>query len=104
MYKCNDCCKTFEKPNSVLNARGTRDDECPYCESWKFKELPKLKISETLIIGFDASYNDDAPVLMVSNIKGTTHTCINMFIGKEAEELYTKLTQKIKGAVINVRS
>lgn len=53
-----------------------------------------LKTSETLLIGFDSSGKKDSSVLTVLRKDGTMLQEVGNFSGKEAEELYKKLTGK----------
>lgn len=57
------------------------------------EEKKMLSVSKSLIIGFDSSDEDDS-VLTVNEIIDNNYNCINVFMGKEAEELYEKLTNK----------
>lgn len=54
------------------------------------------KINESLIIGVDFSENEDVGVMVVGRQNKGLVTIINAFQGKDAEELYKKLTTVIK--------
>ena len=45
-----------------------------------------------LIIGYNKSEKGDFSALSVCRCKGELLVCVNTFIGKEADELYKKLT------------
>ncbi len=47
---------------------------------------------DMLLIGFDESNNKDIPVLTVGRKTGNKMSLINVFTGKEASDLYAKLT------------
>ena len=57
----------------------------------------KENVNESIIVGFDSS-NGDNSVLIVSrkNINKNRIDVINAFEGKEAEDLYLKLTTPVK--------
>ena len=52
-----------------------------------------LSISESYILGFDMGLDDDA-VLSVIKQEGNRFSLMKVIIGREAEELYEKLTNK----------
>lgn len=55
-----------------------------------------LKISESYIVGVDISDSEDASVFSVSKFDGTKLTIVKTFVGKDAEEMYERLTgQKV---------
>lgn len=54
------------------------------------------KINESLIIGVDFSENDDIGVMVVGRQNKGQVNIINAFQGKDAEELYKKLTTVIE--------
>lgn len=52
-----------------------------------------MELNQTLVIGFDISDNEkDLDILAVGRKDGEITTIINMFIGKEAREMYDRLT------------
>lgn len=51
-----------------------------------------MELNQTLVIGFDFSNGKDLDILAVGRKDGETTTIINMFIGKEAREIYDRLT------------
>lgn len=54
-----------------------------------------MKITDSLIIGFDSSNGEDIEVLIVGRkTKGEVVDIINAFQGEEAVELYKKLTER----------
>lgn len=48
--------------------------------------------SDTLLVGFDHSHGDIAVLIVGRKGPGETVEIINQFQGKDAEELYKKLT------------
>lgn len=53
------------------------------------------KTTDSIIIGYDYTHGTDKSVLIVGRkSKGVAAEIINAFQGKEAEELYKKLTTK----------
>lgn len=54
------------------------------------------KINESLIIGVDFSENRDTGVMVVGRQINGKMNVINAFHGKDAEELYAKLTTVLK--------
>lgn len=55
-----------------------------------------LPISESYILGFDMGLGDDA-VLSVIKQEGNRFSLMKVIVGREAEELYEKLTNKTLG-------
>lgn len=53
-----------------------------------------LKISQSLIVSFDCLGDEDSSILSVSKYDGSGLKFVRAFAGKEAKELYTKLTNK----------
>ena len=52
-----------------------------------------LKVSESLIIGIDITHEDES-VITVARSNGSKLTHVKTITGKEAEDLYNKLTNK----------
>lgn len=53
-----------------------------------------MKKSDTLLVGFDHTHGDIAVLIIGRKDAGEKVNIINQFHGKEAEELYQKLTEK----------
>ena len=51
-----------------------------------------MEVNESLIIGVDFTDNQDASVLIVGRQKSGVMSIVNAFQGKEAEDIYKKLT------------
>lgn len=51
-----------------------------------------MEVNESLIIGVDFTDNQDASILIVGRQKSGVMNIINAFKGKEAEDIYKKLT------------
>ena len=51
-----------------------------------------MEVNESLIIGVDFTGNQDASVLIVGRQKSGVMSIVNAFKGKEAEDIYKKLT------------
>ena len=73
--------------------------ECPDCgahldpgESCDCVAKPTEYISERYVVGVDISAGNDLSCVGVYRIADSKTTVIKMTYGKEAEELYTKLT------------
>lgn len=55
-----------------------------------------MKNSDILLVGFDHSHGDIAVLIIGRKEAGETVQIINQFQGREAEELYRKLSTKEK--------
>lgn len=51
-----------------------------------------MEVNESLIIGVDFTDNQDASILIVGRQKSGVMNIVNAFKGKEAEDIYKKLT------------
>ena len=58
----------------------------------------KVKSTDSVIVSWDFSRGKDAGILIVGSQKNGRVDIINAYQGKEAYELYRKLTVKKKGA------
>ena len=58
-----------------------------------------MRVNEGLVVAVDFSDNEDEGVLIVGRMNDGTPDIINAFQGKEAMELYLKLTTVTKGKV-----
>ena len=108
---CNpDCRYTHDISHAISFRRFFKEymevphGEATMCPSLTIKEYmevphgeatmcPSLTISESYILGFDFSPDDDA-VLSVIRQEGNNFHVEKVIVGREAEEIYTKLTNK----------
>ena len=58
----------------------------------KVKGRVAMEVNESLIIGVDFTDNQDASILIVGRQKNGVMNIVNAFTGKEAEDIYKKLT------------
>lgn len=98
---CDACMSEIEIENNILDMERTKvldkveitsDETTKAFEDFKYahKET-SLKVSETLIIGFDMSGDEDLSALSVSRCKGSKIEHVNTFYGEEAEWMYGRL-------------
>ena len=63
--------------------------------------MNKLKVNESLLIGVDFTKGEDVGVLIVGRQQNGVVNIVNAFQGKDAADLYRKLTTVSKGGSSN---